>query len=137
MLFSMAWDSKEAAVDMMSAFNPRRSRENIAERMDHQLRVNDQGEWVWNTDPRVVENRREEGPEVMWRKVEDVRRSGVEVLVVRGQVSDVLLPPSFKLLVENIGGQGVEVAEAGHSVVGDNLQGFLAVFYAFLRGGKL
>jgi pimeloyl-ACP methyl ester carboxylesterase len=139
MVFQRKWTSLAEAVDEMHAFNPRRTREAVEVRMKQQLRETETGEWMWNTDPSIVNDasaRASELPEVMWQKVRELT---MPVLFVRGAQSDVVQPESAKKFVEMIrqspsAGTAIfaEVPKAGHSVAGDNPAGFMEAIRPFL-----
>eukprot|EP01062_Namystynia_karyoxenos_P026652 TRINITY_DN20646_c0_g1_i1.p1 TRINITY_DN20646_c0_g1~~TRINITY_DN20646_c0_g1_i1.p1 ORF type:complete len:324 (+),score=102.36 TRINITY_DN20646_c0_g1_i1:72-974(+) len=144
MVFTRKWPTFDAAVSEMHRFNPRRSKEGIAERLQYQLRQlppAEGGKWVWATDPRIVkdaEQRRSEPPSVMWDKVRSLR---CPTLVVRGAVSDVLQPAQAIRLADTLPAPDSRlhtVLRAGHSVAGDNPSGFyhaVAPFFAAHRPG--
>eukprot|EP01065_Artemidia_motanka_P043883 TRINITY_DN6163_c0_g1_i1.p2 TRINITY_DN6163_c0_g1~~TRINITY_DN6163_c0_g1_i1.p2 ORF type:complete len:219 (+),score=60.27 TRINITY_DN6163_c0_g1_i1:329-985(+) len=138
MVFMRKWPSFEAAVAEMHKFNPRRSKEGIAERLQYQLRqlpAAEGGKWAWATDPRIMrdaDTRAAEPPSVMW---DAVRRVHCPTLVVRGAVSDVLEPKQAIRLAETLPRphSRLEVVPgAGHSVAGDNPKGFAAAVVPFL-----
>ena len=115
------------------------TREAVEVRMKQQLRETETGEWMWNTDPSIVNDasaRASELPEVMWQKVRELT---MPVLFVRGAQSDVVQPESAKKFVEMIrqspsAGTAIfaEVPKAGHSVAGDNPAGFMEAIRPFL-----
>lgn len=137
MLFSRRWDTFEDAVAEMHMFNPRRSLENLRDRLQHQLHKvkqppgeDDAGQdkWRWNTDPSIVAALSTDHPH-QW---EDVARLTMPVLLVRGAVSDVLSPERAAKLARTIPNcKLVEVSKAGHSVAGDNPEEFARVTLAF------
>jgi pimeloyl-ACP methyl ester carboxylesterase len=66
----------------------------------------------------------------MWRAVEDL---SCPTLVVRGEESDLLSAPAAERVANLARGRSVTVAGAGHSVPGDNPEGFYAAVAPFLR----
>lgn len=138
-IFSRRWQSFEEAETEMSLFNPRRSKEQIATRLQQQLRQDSRdGRWRWNTDPAIVHSaseRASEPPSVMWALLRSIEKEGIAVVVVRGKRSAVIRPEQAKRLAITVGaGTHVEVERAGHSVPGDDPKGFLDVIVPFVGG---
>ena len=125
------FDSLEEAVARAHAFNPRRTLENIRERMRHGLRQRDDGKWVYKFDPGIATFEASGGDlESLWERLPAIR---CPVLLVRGGESDVLARETaerFHAVVS--GSESAEVPGAGHSVMGDNPSGFLAAVRPFL-----
>ena len=120
--------SFDEAVAMAHAFNPRRTLENIRERLGHAMRGFPDGRWRYKFDPDIATGARD--IEALWT---DVRRIRCPTLLVRGAESPILTREGtdrFLALVP--GSRMVEVAGAGHSVMGDNPAGFLAAVAPFL-----
>ena len=131
-LFARRWDTFEEAVQEMHAFNPRRSIDNIRDRLRHQLQLaHEDGKEVyrWATDPKLIESLAADAGRSQW---DTVRKLSVPCLLVRGAMSDVLSPERAKQLVDAIPGcKFAEVSGAGHSVAGDNPRGFAEVVAPF------
>jgi pimeloyl-ACP methyl ester carboxylesterase len=120
--------SFEDAVAKAHAFNPRRSLENIRERLGHAMRAFGDGRWRYKFDPDIGS-----GAADLERLWADVRRIRCPTLLVRGAESAVLTPESIARFHATLPGSRVaEVAGAGHSVMGDNPGGFLAAVAPFL-----
>lgn len=126
----------EEFVDMAHRFNPRRSLENIRERMRHRLKPAESGKWTWKFDKRFREGR--EGLRVgsdlsnddTWQLFRGVR---VPTLLVRGAESDVLTAEvAERVVAEMPRARLAVVAGAGHSVPGDNPDDFTAAVREFL-----
>ncbi len=117
-------------------FNSRRTEENIRERMGHRLRPLENGKWTWKFDKR-------------FREGEGAVRSGSQlsadelrerfhaltppVLLVRGAQSDILSQEVAEgVVAEMRAARLVVVPEAGHSVPGDNPDGFTNAVTEFL-----
>jgi len=126
----------EEFVEMAHRFNPRRSVENIRERMRHRLRQLESGKWTWKFDNRF----RKEDPELqigsrlsndeMWQLFRDV---SVPTLLVRGAESDVLTPEIAERAAREMQrARLVVVPGAGHSVPGDNPDDFTAAVRDFI-----
>lgn len=126
--------SIEEAVALASVYNPRRSPENLRRRLSHNLRQGPGGRWVWKYDRRFktmgsVYSHPLPDLWAVWDRIT------CPVLIVRGQESNVLAEQVARQMTERRP-QAVlaEVTGAGHSVVGDNLEGFRGVLEPFLAG---
>jgi len=120
--------SFDEAVASAHAFNPRRTLENIRERLGYSMRELPDGRWTYKFDPGITSGARE--LERLWH---DVRRLRVPVLLVRGAESPILDREGVAQFLASVPGSRVaEVAGAGHSVMGDNPTGFLAAVEPFL-----
>eukprot|EP00658_Telonema_sp_P-2_P044306 TRINITY_DN32171_c0_g1_i1.p2 TRINITY_DN32171_c0_g1~~TRINITY_DN32171_c0_g1_i1.p2 ORF type:complete len:192 (+),score=44.50 TRINITY_DN32171_c0_g1_i1:95-670(+) len=133
-VFLMAWDSFDAAVDMMHEFNPRRDRANIKSRLEQQLMQREEdGKWVWATDPAIMTSaqlRAKEPASVMWDAVASVP---CPTLMVRGELSDVVDMAQAARLARTLPeGKLVTIQGAGHSVVGDQPERFASAVVPFL-----
>ncbi|MEK7681780.1 MAG: alpha/beta hydrolase [Chloroflexota bacterium] len=129
-------DSVEAFVEQAHKFNPRRSLENLRERMKWNLKQLPNGKWTWKYDKvfRSAELERARGRVDLWPFV---RRIQCPTILIRGAVSDVLSGDAARKVVEAIPGCQYAVVEgAGHTVPGDNPDGFLAAVRPFLKGQK-
>jgi pimeloyl-ACP methyl ester carboxylesterase len=122
--------SFEDAVAMAHAFNPRRTLENIRERLGHAMRGFPDGRWRYKFDPAIGGAAGD--IERMWA---DVRRIRCPTLLVRGAESPILTVEGTERFLRTVAGsRAAEVAGAGHSVMGDNPSGFLAAVEPFLAG---
>jgi pimeloyl-ACP methyl ester carboxylesterase len=120
--------SFDDAVAMAHAFNPRRTLENIRERLGHSMRGFPDGRWRYKFDPAIGGAAGD--IERMWA---EVRRIRCPTLLVRGAESPILtLEGTARFLRTVMGSRAAEVAGAGHSVMGDNPAGFLAAVAPFL-----
>jgi pimeloyl-ACP methyl ester carboxylesterase len=120
--------SFDDAVAMAHAFNPRRTIENIRERLGHAMRPFPDGRWRYKFDPGIAD-----GAADMERLWSDVRRIHCPTLLVRGAESPILTDANAARFVATLAGSRLAVvAGAGHSVMGDNPAGFLAAVGPFL-----
>lgn len=117
-------------------FNPRRSEENIRERMRHRLRPLENGKWTWKFDKRfregegAVRTGGAAGGDELWRLF---RELSPPVLLVRGAESDILSDEvAWRAVVEMRRARLATVSGAGHSVPGDNPDGFTDAVLTFL-----
>ncbi len=128
-LFQREFASFDEAVEHAHAFNPRRTLENIRDRMHHTLRRLPDGRWTYKFDPRVfggVEGELDR----LWN---DVRTIRCPALLVRGAESHILAAETAERFRRELPGSTVAtVPGAGHSVMGDNPAGFLAAVRPFL-----
>jgi pimeloyl-ACP methyl ester carboxylesterase len=128
-LMANEFASFEEAVESAHRFNPRRSLENIQDRLRHAMRETPKGRWAYKFDPAII-GRFGEDLEGLWT---DVRRLRCPTLLVRGAESPILAAESARRFQEECAGATLaEVPGAGHSVMGDNPSGFLAAVRPFL-----
>ncbi len=120
----------DEAVERALAFNHRRSRKNIEERLSHALRRGPDGRWTYKYDPAIGGPGLQSDFERLWESVRDIR---CPTLLVRGAESNVLAEETVsRFLAEVPGSEASVVAGAGHSVMGDNPEGFLEAVRPFL-----
>ena len=120
--------SFDEAVEMAHRFNPRRSIENIRERLGHAMRAFPDGRWRYKFDPDMAA-----GAQDLERLWSDVRRLRCPTLLVRGAESNIVTDDGVARFLSFVPGSRVAVvAGAGHSVMGDNPAGFLAAVAPFL-----
>ena len=123
-------DTFDDFVARAHAFNPRRSLENIRERLHHNLKQLPSGRWTWKYDPQLRNPARVgEGMGDLWERVATIR---CPVLIVRGGESDILAPEVAERFGSIVNAEVRTVPGAGHSVMGDNPTGFLAAVEPFL-----
>jgi pimeloyl-ACP methyl ester carboxylesterase len=126
-------DSFAAFVERAHRFNPRRSLDNLRQRLSHNLKQLPSGKWTWKFDQKRLGagGRSGIGPEGLW---EDVRQLRCPTLIVRGGESDILSPEAAERMRAAIANSRITVVPgAGHSVMGDNPGGFAAAVQDFLR----
>jgi pimeloyl-ACP methyl ester carboxylesterase len=120
--------SFDDAVAMAHGFNPRRTIENISERLGHSMREFADGRWRYKFDPGLGGDSGD--IERLWSQVRLIR---CPTLLVRGAESPILtLEGTARFLATVSGSRAAEVPGAGHSVMGDNPAGFLAAVAPFL-----
>ncbi|MGE5595915.1 MAG: alpha/beta fold hydrolase [Hyphomicrobiales bacterium] len=124
-------------VEMAHRFNPRRSIENIRERMSHRLRQTENGKWTWKFDSRFRQP--DSGLRIGSNLSNDetwqlYRQVPVPTLLVRGSESDVLTQDVAERAAREMQrARLVVVPGAGHSVPGDNPDAFTAAVDSFLE----
>ena len=122
--------SFEEAVERARAFNPRRSEENLRERLGHSLRQLPDGRWTYKFDPAIGSGGLEADFERLWDAVRKIRSP---TLLVRGSESPILAAETATRFTRELPGSEVaEVRGAGHSVMGDNPAGFVVAVRPFL-----
>ena len=125
-------DSFDEFVALAHRFNPRRSIENIRERLSHNLRRQPNGKWTWKFDKvfRDPERVRPRDSAALWELIGKIRAPS---LIVRGEQSDVLDPDVAERMAAILpAGRVVTIPGAGHSVMGDNPPAFRAAVEEFL-----
>lgn len=126
----------EEFVQMAHRFNPRRTLENIRERMRHRLKPTESGKWTWKFDKRFRQP--DSGLTVGWRLSSDelwqlFRNIAIPTLLVRGAESDVLSAEVAERCVQEMpAARLVTIPGAGHSVPGDNPDAFTEAVASFL-----
>src|SRR5262249_51607356 len=93
--------SFEEAVERAAAFNPRRTRANIAERLRHALREEPDGRWTYKFDPAIGSGGLETDFERLWEQVRQIR---CPALLVRGAKSAILTPEAAARFVRELPG---------------------------------
>jgi pimeloyl-ACP methyl ester carboxylesterase len=127
--------SFEEAVERALAFNPRRTRANVEERLRHALRPTADGRWTYKFDPAIGGGGVEQDFERLWT---DVRVIRCPTLLVRGAESAILTEDAATRFTRELPGAALAVVPgAGHSVMGDNPTGFLAAVRPFLERHRL
>ena len=128
-------DSVEEFVTRALTFNPRRDATLLRRSLLHNLRRMPDGKWVWKydqrhrgraLDPAAASRRRE----LLWSAAAKV---SCPTLVVRGAESDVFHDEDAERLSGALPhGRWVKIANAGHTVQGDNPAGLLVALREFL-----
>jgi non-heme chloroperoxidase len=118
--------SLEAAADAIAAYRPDQPRRPDLGGLAKNLRLGPDGRWRWHWDPRFLSSDRGAGSRERPSELDDAaRRVRVPTLLVRGRRSDLLSEEGarhFLGLVPHA--RYVDVAEAGHMVVGDRNDAF-------------
>ena len=128
-------DSVDDFIAKALAFNPRRDATLLRRSLLHNLRRMPDGKWMWKydqrhrgraMDPAAAARRRE----LLWSAVAKV---SCPTLVVRGAESDVFHDEDAERLAGALpDGRWVKIANAGHTVQGDNPAGLLVAVRQFL-----
>jgi pimeloyl-ACP methyl ester carboxylesterase len=147
------FSSLEAAAAAIAAFNPQRPPTTNLNGLRKNLRRRPDGRWVWHWDPRIMDG----GPNSIAWQVPDpgtgepmlahhatVRQAAplitVPTLLIRGLRSELVSERSVQALHEVIPHAAhLDVAEAGHMIVGDRNDAFAEVlvdYLGLLRAGS-
>jgi pimeloyl-ACP methyl ester carboxylesterase len=127
-------DSVEEFVSRAVEFNPSRDSRLLRRSLLHNLRQLPNGKWTWKYDRRAMTR---EHFEKVHGEVSAIRERLGEVtcptLVVRGESSDVVSPESAEALAKALpDATRTTIADAGHTVQGDNPRALAAAIGAFL-----
>jgi non-heme chloroperoxidase len=130
-----SFESLDDAVEYAHAFNPRRSREALAQTLPQNLRERPDGTLAWKWDPACFNFNRSEQPtrfggDDLWQAA---ARIPCPSLVVHGKQSDILTRDNGERLAAAIpAGAYIAVDGSGHSVQGDNPNSLSDVLATFL-----
>ena len=128
-------DSFAAFVERAHQFNPRRSLDNIRSRLTYNLKQLPNGKWTWKYDKALRSGERSFQASALLNLWDDVRAIRCPTLIIKGGDSDILSADSAAKLQAAVPNSRLAVVPgAGHSVMGDNPQAFVAAVREFLRG---
>jgi pimeloyl-ACP methyl ester carboxylesterase len=128
--------SPEEAADAVAAYVPGRPRPPVTDGLRKNLRLANDGRFYWHWDPAFLDfcgDIANFAP-TMEATVQD---SVVPILLVRGKSSDVVTDEEvadFRLLAPNV--PVIDIRDAGHMVVGDQNDIFVAAISSFLARAK-
>ncbi|HEX5644855.1 MAG TPA: alpha/beta hydrolase [Erythrobacter sp.] len=127
--------SLEEAADAVAAYYPERPRPRDPSGLMKNLRLRDDGRLYWHWDPVMfqVEDPSRFREPLERSTVELGHRPDVPVLVVRGQLSDIVSDASIAAFQSKVPhAEAVDVGGAGHMVAGDKNDAFNAAVIEFL-----
>ena len=126
--------SLDAIIERALAFNPRRDPNILRRSLMHNLRQTPECGWRWKYDrSRFLNLDREAHGAERRGLAEGLARVACPVLVVRGGESDVFHEEDAVALANRLAkGRHVTIAEAGHTVQGDNPKALVAALRDFL-----
>jgi esterase len=126
--------SLDTIIERALAFNPRRDARILRRSLMHNLRQMPDGSWRWKYDRRRFQNLDREAHAAERRRLgEGLARVTCPTLIVRGADSDVFLEEDAVHLASRLPhGRHVTIAEAGHTVQGDNPKALVAAIRSFL-----
>jgi peroxiredoxin len=132
------FDSLEEVADMIQEYNPNRRRPTDLDGLRTNLRRRD-GRWYWHWDPKFIDGSSARPPievtevERMHGAVEAILRTGVPMLLVRGQMSDLVTKERADEFIARFPEiDFVDVGGAGHMVAGDRNDLFAGAVVEFL-----
>ena len=132
------FDSLEEVADAVAAYNPHRPRPTDLDGLRTNLRQRD-GRWFWHWDPKFIDGTSAYPPievtevERLHAAVAAILRDGVPMLLVRGQVSDLVTQDrADEFLARFPAVEYVDVGGAGHMVAGDRNDVFADAVVDFL-----
>jgi pimeloyl-ACP methyl ester carboxylesterase len=132
------FESLDEVADMIQEYNPHRSRPTDLDGLRTNLRQRD-GRWYWHWDPKFIDGTSARPPievaetERLHEAVATILRSGVPMLLVRGQMSDLVTKEradGFLARFPEV--DFVDVGGAGHMVAGDRNDLFADAVVEFL-----
>jgi pimeloyl-ACP methyl ester carboxylesterase len=132
------FESLEEVADAIAEYNPHRPRPTDLDGLTTNLRRRGD-RWYWHWDPQFISGTAKyppfevTDPERMSRAVEAILRSGVPMLLVRGQVSDLVSQDrADEFLARFPQVEFTDVRGAGHMVAGDRNDIFAEAVLSFL-----
>ncbi|MGE2734658.1 alpha/beta fold hydrolase [Mycolicibacterium vaccae] len=138
--------SLDEVADMIAEFNPHRPRPTDLDGLRNNLRRRGD-RWFWHWDPQFIDGDATHGPlevtdvDRLHRAIETILSDGVPMLLVRGQVSDLVSQDRATAFLERFPQVAfVDVEGAGHMVAGDRNDLFAEAVLEFLarhRAGKV
>eukprot|EP01084_Bolivina_argentea_P149736 261546_1 len=130
------WNTFDNAVKDIVKFNKYRTRKNIIKRLKYSLEFDlyDDNKWSWKFDLQyfiTMKSAMNESPDIMWNYMKQVK---CPTLMVYGENSDLISDEIAQKVVSCLqNGQLVKIYNAGHSVVGDNLNEFYRKVVPFIE----
>jgi len=132
------FDSLDEVADAVAAYNPHRPRPSDLEGLRTNLRERS-GRWFWHWDPKFIDGTSAFPPievtevDRMHAAVAAILRDGVPMLLVRGQMSDLVTEERADEFVSRFPEvEFVDVGGAGHMVAGDRNDVFADAVVEFL-----
>jgi len=126
--------SLEAIIERALAFNPRRDPVILRRSLMHNLRQQEDGNWVWKYDRQRFQQMGGDQHAAERRGLADgLAQVTCPTLVVRGAESDVFHDEDAERLAAGLpDGRRVTIPKAGHTVQGDNPKDLVAALREFL-----
>ena len=132
------FDSLDEVADMIQEYNPHRGRPTDLDGLRTNLRRRD-GRWYWHWDPKFIDGTSARPPievtevDRMHAAVEAILETGVPMLLVRGQMSDLVTKERADEFIARFPAiDFVDVGGAGHMVAGDRNDHFAGAVVEFL-----
>jgi len=126
-------ESLDAIIERALAFNPRRDPKVLRRSLMHNLRRQEDGNWVWKYDRRRFQQMGEAHAAERQGLADGLARVTCPTLVVRGAESDVFHEEDGERLAQRLpDGRFITIPRAGHTVQGDNPKDLAAALHDFL-----
>jgi pimeloyl-ACP methyl ester carboxylesterase len=133
--------SLDEVADAIQRYNPHRPRPRDLAGLKKNVRLREDGRWVWHWDPRFITGRLGSRDEtrsslIDAARLQDAARAlTIPTLLVRGRQSDLLSEAGAQEFLELVPhARFVDVANAGHMVAGDRNDLFNNAVVSFLDG---
>jgi len=133
--------SLDEVADAIQRYNPHRPRPRDLAGLKKNVRLREDGRWVWHWDPRFITGRLGSRDEtrsslIDATRLQDAARAlTIPTLLVRGRQSDLLSEAGAQEFLELVPhARFVDVANAGHMVAGDRNDLFNNAVVSFLDG---
>lgn len=130
--------SLDEVADMIQQYNPHRSRPADLNGLKTNLRQRD-GRWYWHWDPKFIDGTAALPPievtevDRMHAAVDTILRNGIPMLLVRGQMSDLVTEECARDFLGRFPDvEFVDVGGAGHMVAGDRNDAFAEAVAKFV-----
>jgi esterase len=126
-------ESLDAIIERALAFNPRRDPKVLRRSLMHNLRRQEDGNWVWKYDRRRFQQMGEAHAAERQGLADGLARVTCPTLVVRGAESDVFHEEDGERLAQRLpDGRFITIPRAGHTVQGDNPKDLAAALHDFI-----
>jgi len=127
--------SLEEAADAIAAYRPNRPRPTNLDGLRKNLRLGDDGRWRWHWDPAFLSGTSRSDRRSPDALGDAARALRLPVLLVRGRMSDMLSLEGVATFREQCPhADFVDIAGAGHMVVGDRNDAFTDAVVSFVEG---
>jgi pimeloyl-ACP methyl ester carboxylesterase len=123
----------DEAADAIAAYRPNRPRPSNLDGLRKNLRRGDDGRWRWHWDPAFLSGKSRDGRTDVDTLGDAARSLTVPTLLVRGRLSDMLSLDGVAAFRQQCPhARFVDIADAGHMVVGDRNDAFTAAVIDFV-----
>lgn len=123
----------EEAADAIAAYRPNRARPSKLDGLRKNLRRGEDGRWRWHWDPAFLSAKSRDGRSDVDTLGDAARNLAVPTLLVRGRMSDMLSLEGVATFREQCPhARFVDIADAGHMVVGDRNDAFTQAVIDFV-----
>lgn len=115
----------DEAADAIAAYRPNRPRPSNLDGLRKNLRRGDDGRWRWHWDPAFLSGKSRDGRSDVDTLGDAARNLALPTLLVRGRMSDMLSLEGVAAFREQCPhARFIDIADAGHMVVGDRNDAF-------------